>query len=119
MIGLIFFLIPCFYANSQDERSNERWKEYIRQWAEDEEDSERFESLYSELSYLSEHPIDLNTTTAESLRRLPFLSDTQVEAILSYRRKYGALLTVYELKNIAALDYPTIEWMNLSCTSAR
>ncbi len=111
MIGLIFFLIPCFYANSQDERSNERWKEYIRQWAEDEEDSERFESLYSELSYLSEHPIDLNTATAESLRRLPFLSDTQVEAILSYRRKYGALLTVYELKNIAALDYPTIEWM--------
>ena len=34
-----------------------------------------------------------------------------MEAILSYRQKYGALLTVYELKNIAALDYPTIKLM--------
>lgn len=109
IFGLIFFLILCFCANGQDERTNERWKEYIQQLAEDEENSERLESLYSELSYLAEHPIDLNTATAESLRRLPFLSDAQVEAILSYRQKYGALLTVYELKNIAALDHPTIE----------
>jgi hypothetical protein len=76
----------------------------------DEDDyEERMESLYSELSYLSEHPYELNQVTAEQLQRLPFLSDSQIEAILLHRKRYGPVVTVYELKNIEELDFQTIE----------
>jgi hypothetical protein len=66
-------------------------------------------TLYSELSYLSEHPFNLNTVTAEMLKQLPFLSDAQIESIVAYRRRYRNMATVYELKNIEELDWMTID----------
>lgn len=111
----IFFLslwsIACYHTHAQNNQPTDKWMEYIQQLAEDMEDHERIEALYSDLSYLSEHPINLNTATAESLRRLVFLSDVQIDAILAYRQKNGAFLTIYELKNISALDRRTIEMM--------
>ncbi|MDR1879454.1 MAG: helix-hairpin-helix domain-containing protein [Tannerellaceae bacterium] len=75
------------------------------------EDEERAEALFFDLSYLSEHPFELNTVTGEQLRKLPFLSDRQIENILSYRRRYGMFMTVYELKSIEELDFQTIEYL--------
>ncbi|MDR2388278.1 MAG: helix-hairpin-helix domain-containing protein [Tannerellaceae bacterium] len=83
--------------------------EYLEELASEAADEERVESLYTELSYLSEHPLDLNRATAEELERLPFLSETQIRAILSYRKQYERMLTVYELKNVEDLDLQTIE----------
>ncbi|MDR1555714.1 MAG: helix-hairpin-helix domain-containing protein [Tannerellaceae bacterium] len=83
--------------------------EYVEEMAAEIEDEERTEALYNELSYRSEHPSDLNRVTAEELQTLPFLSDNQIEAILSYRKRYGKMATVYELKNIEELDFRSIE----------
>jgi hypothetical protein len=83
--------------------------EYVEEIGSETEDEERMESLYAELSYLSEHPLELNRATAEQLQKLPFLSDSQIQNILSYRKRYGKMRTIYELKNIKALDFQTIE----------
>ena len=60
------------------------------------------------LSYLTEHPFDLNAVTEEQLKRLPFLSDRQIEQLLSYRKRYGNMVSIYELKNIEDIDFQTI-----------
>jgi hypothetical protein len=83
--------------------------EYLEEMASEAEDEERIESLYAELSYLAEHPFDLNRATAEELQQLPFLSGDQIHNILSYRKRYGQMQTVYELKNMEELDFQTIE----------
>jgi hypothetical protein len=83
--------------------------EYLEDLSEDLEDEDQMETIYADLSYLTEHPLDLNTADAETFRRLPFLSDAQIDAMLAYRKRYGPMATVYELKNIEALDWPTIE----------
>jgi hypothetical protein len=83
--------------------------EYLEELSEDLESEEQMESLYAELSYLAEHPLDLNTTNAETFRRLPFLSDAQIEGLLAYRKRYGNMVSIYELKNIEALDLHTLE----------
>jgi hypothetical protein len=86
--------------------------EYIEELAEDmDENEERIETLFADLSFLSEHPFDLNTADAELFRRLPFLSDLQIEEITGYRQRYGHMQTIFELKNIPSLDWATIELM--------
>lgn len=104
----IILLINSYYANSQVEYSVDKWMEYVEELALETEDTERIESLYADLSYLTEHPFELNTVTEEQLKRLPFLSDRQIEQLLSYRKRYGNMVSIYELKNVEELDFQTI-----------
>ena len=107
---LITLLITCQYAVSQEIQSVDKWMEYIEELAENlEEGEERIETLVADLSFLAEHPFDLNTADEEMFRRLPFLSDLQIEEIIGYIRRHGNMATIYELKNIITLDWPTIE----------
>ncbi|MDR2680478.1 MAG: helix-hairpin-helix domain-containing protein [Tannerella sp.] len=108
---LITVLINCYNAYSQEIISNDKWIEYIEELLEDSEDenSESIESLYNDLSYLSENPLNLNLVTAEDLKKLPFLSDIQILYILDYLKKQGEFVSIYELKNIRFLDMQTIE----------
>ncbi|MDR1344755.1 MAG: helix-hairpin-helix domain-containing protein, partial [Tannerellaceae bacterium] len=80
------------------------------EYIEDMEDETLMESLYSELSYMASHPLELNGgVTEEELQKLPFLSDNQIQGLLSYVKRHGPMLTVYELKNVEELDFQTIK----------
>ena len=117
---LLFLLLSIMVGGTiiaQDSRptdsnrlTTDDWMEQLRAIAEDageEFDEKQLEALYTDLSYLAEHPIDLNTATQDDLRKLPFLTDAQVDSILSYRRRYHHFTTIYELKTIEALDWFT------------
>ena len=105
---LVCLFINCYQLNSQVNYSVDKWKEYIEEIASETEDETQIESLYADLSYLSEHPLELNSVTEEQLKRLTFLSDLQIQELLSYRLRYGKMVTLYELKNIQSLDWETI-----------
>lgn len=105
---LVYLLINGYNLNSQNIYSVDKWMEYIEELATETEDEERIESLYADLSYLTEHPFDLNSVTETELKRLPFLSDRQIRSLLAYRVKYGKLVTLYELKNVEEMDFQTI-----------
>ena len=111
IIQCIILWIISYDTYSQTIPSVDKWMEYVEELAEETEDTERVEALYSDLSYLAEHPFDLNAITREELERLPFLSDRQIEGILSYRERYGKMMSVYELKNIKELDFRTITYL--------
>ena len=105
---LVFLLINSYQLKSQINPSVDKWMEYVDEMAQETEDTEHIKTLYADLSYLSEHPFELNTVTEEQLKRLPFLSDLQIKELLEYRLRYGKLVTVYELKNIVSFDFETI-----------
>lgn len=105
----IYLLINSYNVNGQTSFSVDKWMEYMEEMAANTDDNEKIETLYSELSYLTEHPFDLNTVTEQQLKKLPFLSDFQINNIMRYRKRYGNMATVYELKNIEGLDFQTIE----------
>jgi hypothetical protein len=104
-------LSSCYNAYGQEINSDDKWIEYIEELLEDSEDenNESIESLYDDLSYLSENPLNLNLVTVEELKKLPFLSDLQILNILDYLKKQGEFVSIYELKNIRFLDMRTIE----------
>lgn len=108
IILLVCMLINSYQLKSQISYSVDKWMEYMEEMASDIEDEGRIEALYADLSYLSEHPFDLNTVTAEQLKRLPFLSDLQISELLEYRLRYGKMVTLYELKNMESFDFDTI-----------
>lgn len=54
------------------------------------------------------NPIDLNRTDILELAQLQLLSDVQISALMEHQRKYGPLLSIYELQTIDALDARTI-----------
>ena len=108
IILFISLFITCYFIDAQQYKSVDNWMEYVNQFVEETEDQERGEQLYEDLSYLSDHPFDLNEVTSEDLRQLPFLSDRQIAAFEKHRQKYGRFYSLYELKDIERWDYPTI-----------
>ena len=94
--------------NGQTIQSSTKWMEYIDEMALQMEDETQIESLYSDLSYITEHPFELNYITEKDLKRLPFISEEQIKSLLTYRSKYGKFLTIYELKNVEGMDFETI-----------
>ncbi len=111
LLFLLFFCCFEFSINSQINQNNTKWMEYLEELTGEDTDVNLVENLYTDLSYLSEHPFDLHTATKKDLERLPFLSDLQVENILYYVYKYAPLQTIYELRNVEGLDLLTIEYL--------
>lgn len=72
-------------------------------------ESTTWEDTYNMLCELEEQPIDLNKATREELEALPFLTDRQVEDIMEYRYRYGAMKSMNELRMIRSLDSRLID----------
>ena len=76
----------------------------FEQYSAETEEEMDFETFYEELMELAESPIVLNSATKEQLEKLPFLSDIQIESILSYRYSFGSFNSLFELQLIDGLD---------------
>ena len=109
IMGWIILLINGYLLEAQEMHSVDKWMEYIEDLAAEEGDEERLNALYTELSYRTEHPFDLNQVTSEQLKTFPFLSDQQIQQLVNYREKQGGFLSLYELKAVEGLDFQTIE----------
>ena len=70
-----------------------------------------YESFYDDLMFCAENPINLNQTNREELEKLQFLSEIQIENILSYVYENESLKTIYELQLIEGLDMTDIRRM--------
>lgn len=73
------------------------------------------DEMLDEMQYLHDNPINLNTATADQLRALPFLTDTQINDILSYIGANAPMLSLGELMLIYSLDQQTRLRLMLFC----
>lgn len=58
------------------------------------------EQIVHELTYLAEHPLNLNTHSARDLVRLPALTPLLAQRIVRFREIYGEFATVDELRAV-------------------
>ena len=70
----------------------------------DEAEDDDWADNYETLSYMAEHPMDINTATTDDLLRLPLITPEQVEDIDAYRYRYGPLRSISELAMIESID---------------
>ena len=74
----------------------------------DEESEETAEMDFEYWENLVEAKIDINTDNINELRSLPLLNDIQIGDIIDYRKKYGDLASIGELKGILSLSRENI-----------
>jgi DNA uptake protein ComE-like DNA-binding protein len=67
------------------------------------------DSYIMQLQYFKKHPLNLNEADAGQLKELFFLTDLQIENLLSYRHLLGKFISIYELQAIPAWDVATIK----------
>ncbi|NJM93913.1 MAG: helix-hairpin-helix domain-containing protein [Cytophagales bacterium] len=106
----LFFLVQmshCVLGQPFPRPELEQQQLIERLFAQQTEDTD-YEELYEALMLHYNQPLDINKAGPEDLRSLFILTDAQVEALLSYRERYGNLLSLYELQAVPGFDLPTI-----------
>ncbi|MEI6754255.1 MAG: helix-hairpin-helix domain-containing protein [Paludibacter sp.] len=110
----IIFIFFCSYAlRAQDAASTTEQiiADIFEKFTAESDETIDYESFYDDLMFCSETPIKLNKTTKEELEKLQFLSEIQIEHILSYVYEYGAMQTIYELQLVEGIDMTDIRRM--------
>lgn len=68
-----------------------------------------YESIYEVLLQLYLNPLDLNDASSEELQQFFLLNQRQINALLSYREKFGPFLSLYELQAVPGFDLELIQ----------
>ncbi|MBN2522811.1 MAG: helix-hairpin-helix domain-containing protein [Bacteroidales bacterium] len=100
ILVLISFFVCIVYNNCAQElnRSRQKYLEDIVETIAGNSDTELdLTSLFHQLAYYLNHPININSATAEELSDLIFLNDFQIAIILDYREKTGIIYSISEL----------------------
>ncbi len=94
-------------------------QEYLEENAADNEqalDEEQLEALEN----MAAKPLQINRANKDELLQLPFLSETQIDSLLSYRDKKRGFLSLGEIQLVRGMDYFTRRYLSLfvRCDSA-
>ena len=109
----LFAVFLLLLSLSSTANSKRPWEQLLAELLTIEDiESEEWEDTYEMLCELEQEPLNLNTATRDELEALPFLSAQQVEAVMEYLYKHGAMKSMNELRMIRALDYAQIELLH-------
>jgi hypothetical protein len=94
------------HVSARDMKKQYIIEQRIENIAENNEDEDiDFTTLFDQLSFYYEHPINLNNKEIEfDLKQLHLLDQFQIKAILAHKNKHGKFITLYELQTIALFE---------------
>ncbi len=102
---------PPQETQEQDDDTNEALFQRIESFLEnlDEDADIDYSELVQQLELYLQYPLNLNSASADELRRLVFLNDIQINNLISHIDTYGNLMSIYELQAIDGFDMETIQ----------
>lgn len=84
------------------------WDDFVALVQDDEQsEAQAWATHLEDLALLHAEPLDINTATRDDLRRLPMLTDEQIEDIHTYVFLHRGLRSMAELMAIESLDWQT------------
>jgi hypothetical protein len=105
----VFVMYTLSAQVEEDQKTNETLEETLENITESLEDEVDFSEFAELFERLRNNPVNLNKTTFEELKKIPFLTDIQIFNLLEHIRKYGNLVTIYELQTVEGFTQKTIE----------
>ncbi|NPA44818.1 MAG: helix-hairpin-helix domain-containing protein [Chlorobi bacterium] len=102
---LFFTIISSTFSQIADKEAIDNLIEEIASSSDEELD---YTSLYEDLYYFAQNPLNLNTATRKDLEKFQFLNDFQIEDILEYQRTAGEMQTIYELQLLKSFNIEDI-----------
>lgn len=108
----LFFvlMIPILsFSQGKEEEKNAIIEKRIEYLTESEEESTvDYTTLFDQLTYYFDHPLNLNKADLSDLEELGLLTDIQLNNLISHIQKNGKLLTLEELQTIEGFYAETI-----------
>jgi hypothetical protein len=111
LLALLFAPLAVFTQperQSIDPRTDNFIERKIETLAENSSEEIDFTTVFENLTFFRDNPLDLNFATQEELQQLFILSDFQIAALLKYREQFGKFLSMYEVQAVPGFDLPTI-----------
>lgn len=65
-------------------------------------------TLFDDLEYYYDHPLNLNFANREKLQSLMILNELQINALLNHKERNGSLLAIYELQSVEGFNLELI-----------
>lgn len=113
---VILFLIFSARIFCQEAKLSEIIKDIAEDLASSDSDPEAATAYFERLYELALNPVNINSSSADEISRLIFLSDFQVKALVDYTHSTGRILSFNELAYIPGFDRATAEMMLPFCT---
>lgn len=112
LVGLLFITNVAYSQNQND--TVYQYGDEIQQLLENSEGetNKNYDDELIELHERFTEPLNINTATKEQLQQFSFLSDVQIEHILSYLYLHGEMKTIYELQLVEDMDIQTIRYLS-------
>lgn len=100
--GLVFLLSFSVSAQKPSDKTDDVKvvQDFLEKLIENSESTIDYTDLQDQLLYFYRNPIDLNHATKEDLEKLGFLTEMQINGILSHRLQFGNFISTYELQVI-------------------
>ncbi len=105
----LFLLICCCKSGYGQEQLTNQLSDLIETLQEDFPELQMEQEMLDELHAMAEHPMNINTSTKEALKRLPFLTDRLIENLHYYIYQFGPMISLYELKGVEGFDQNLIK----------
>lgn len=108
---LVFFwwvlFIPVFGLTQNRNELIQNRIEYISEQLETEEID--LTDVVDQLNYYLDKPLNLNSATVQQMQSLQLLTDIQINDLLLHIRRFGKLISIYELQSLKYWDLSTIQ----------
>lgn len=110
----LLLLLPLLFACSIAKAQAPLWEDFVQEIMDDEQ-GERTDWVthLEELSYLHDHPLNINQATDDDLRQLPMLNEEQIEEIATYLFLHNGMRSLAELMAIKSIDAKTRRMLSL------
>ncbi|PLX23632.1 MAG: hypothetical protein C0597_00815 [Marinilabiliales bacterium] len=95
---LLLSLMTKYMLAQQEPATKQTLEDLIEEIASDSDEEIDYTSLYDDLNYFLNNPLNLNSATQDDLERLQILNDFQIKSLLDYIKSNGEMLSVYELQ---------------------
>ena len=110
LVNPLFFFPIFLLAQNKDSKKNEIIETRIEYLIEDAEESDAdYTTIFDQLTYFIEHPLNLNKANIDDLEALGILGSFQINNLLVHQEKNGKLMTLEELQTIEGFDLATIK----------
>ncbi|MDB3887350.1 helix-hairpin-helix domain-containing protein [bacterium] len=106
LLSFLFSWSPI-YSQQNEELKNKIIEDRIEYLSEDDEVQLDYTSVFNQLSFYFENPINLNRASLDELRSIGLFSDIQIVNLLDHIDKNGKLITLEELQSVQgfSLDF--------------
>lgn len=104
---ILMAFLPMFAIGQEKSEVVQQRIEFIAEQLETEEID--LTNVIEQLNYYFDHPLNLNSATAEELEELNLLSPVQINDLLLHRKAYGKFISIYELQSLEYWDLQTIQ----------